>query len=176
MSDRNHAHFYVEFENYLKENPNGKVTDLEFRQRYALSEIEHLRLAFEGGERVALMKAIYHCASNELPLPIWVSTAYIRAIADVFVFAKHKSWDSVFGSAYPKGAHLNAIRKERRLKSKVYDKVESLSQRGEAISGELFELIGKELGICKTLVSEYYYSQKRELDEFQEILKNSGNT
>ncbi len=176
MIDKNPAHYFVSFDEYLKKNPNANVCDLGFRQSYALSEIEDLRKQFEEGNQAALLAAIYYCASCNLPLNDWIAYAFIKRYADVLIFAKYKTWDKVFGLPYPKGTHLKALRSENRLKFKVWQYVEEEIKKGLPIDDGLFEVVGEHFKLGKTTVSKYYYSQKKCNAEFHEILKNSGIT
>jgi hypothetical protein len=143
---------------------------------YATKQLNDLEISFKNGDKSSLMFAIFVCASTGLPLPPWASFAYSNAWADTIVFAKYKSWDAAFGLPYPKGAHLNAIRKERRLKNKVYSSIEDSINAGVVVDAALFEAVGKKYGLCKTLASEYYYSVKARVSDFHEIIKTNGIT
>lgn len=176
MTKKNSAYYFLAYDEYLKNHPNAHVTDIEFRQWYATERLKELELLFDKGNKQSLMDAIYICASCGLPMPGWVALQYSKAWADIVVFAKHKSWDNVFGLPYPKGGHINSIRKERRLKIKVFSRIEDLVADGMKIDESLFNSVGKEFAICKTLASEYYYSEKHRRADFREILKTNGIT
>lgn len=119
---------------------------------------EVLRAKFEAGNERALMLAIRNCAEYGVPLPEWVSAAYIKAY-DAVSGAVVKSWDDVFGVPYPKGTQLAALRKRRRLRFAVRVAVaEILREHPQTpIDEALFERVGEMFSIGKTLASDLYY-------------------
>ena len=123
-----------------------------------------LRRAFEAGDRSSLLAAIRVCARSGLPLPDWASTAYIRAFDEVRN-AEALSWDEVFGRPYPKGIHRNAERKRGRLRRVIAHRVKAIraSEPGTPIDEALFERVGAEFHIGKTLASELYYEAPQRL-------------
>jgi hypothetical protein len=130
----------------------------EFRFLASL-QLGSLRRAFEAGHQRSLMAAIRVCANHDLPLPDWASKAYIHSY-DQVLNARMKSWDEAFGAPYPKGTNLAATRKHRILKSAVVTRVQAIraSEPGTPIDEDLFERLGAELHIGKTLASKLYYS------------------
>ena len=80
-----------------------------------------------------------------------------------------RSWDDAFGSPHPKGRHRNAVRLEK-LKYKVHSRVRDIHKKeGVSINNELFERVGKELGLGgKTTVSELYGKVERMLSCLRE--------
>lgn len=130
-----------------------------FSQWCALHELDECKRLFESGDEFLLMTAIRICANHDLPMPNWVATNYIKAYQTV-VGARSKSWDQVFGLPYPKGTHLNAVRKKRLLKFRVWSDVKKILNMNPKtpIDEAIFELVGKRVGIGKTLASEYYYA------------------
>jgi len=58
------------------------------------------KAAYEDGEKAALIHAIWFCCRHGCKMPPWLRIAFLRADYDV-----KKSWDEVFGSPIPKGAH-----------------------------------------------------------------------
>jgi len=117
---------------------------------------------FESGDVFQLMHAIRICANHDMPLPEWVSRAYISAY-DRVVSAQAKTWGDVFGQPYPKGIHLNAVKKRRNLIPAVWVAVRSIldMEPGTPIDGMLFERVGKKLNIGKSQAAEFYYEAKR---------------
>lgn len=124
-------------------------------------------------DKYYLMTAIRVCSNHDLPLPEWASRAYIKAY-DTVNCAHAKSWDTVFGNPYPKGAHLNAIRKKRSLSYSVHSEIRNrmLMNPDLKIDDGLFEEVGKKFNIGRTLASEYYYHVK---EIFMKILGNDGD-
>lgn len=147
----------------LQENPSRPWTDptLPLKQWFALQELDICHKNYEKHPYL-LMTAIRICANHELPLPEWAATAYIRAY-DTVNNARAKSWDTVFGNPYPKGKHLSAIRKKRMNGVAVWNEITRIRQMDPdiPIDEELFEIVGKKLGLGKTLASEYYYDEKK---------------
>lgn len=142
---------------FSKSDPTGP-----FGQWCGLNMLEEQRQLFENGDRFALMLAIRVCANHDLPLPEWVSRAYIRAFDRVLNYHS-KSWDEVFGNPVPKGVHLSALRKRRKLMFGVFNRVHGLLSASPdmPIDEALFEKVGKEFNIGHSLASEYYYAAKR---------------
>ncbi|MBK8993994.1 MAG: hypothetical protein IPM40_21230 [Gammaproteobacteria bacterium] len=122
---------------------------------------------FEAGDRMALMGAMRICANHDLPMPLWVSRAFISAY-DQVLNCKAKSWDTVFGNPYPKGEHLSARRKKRTKAPAVWVAINRAHKQGRAIDESLFTEVGKKLGLGKTLAAEYYYAQKSRIGPLAE--------
>ncbi len=138
----------------------------------AMHTLDELRKKFEAGEKYALMLALRKCANHDLPMPDWVSRAYIRAFDTVHNY-RAKSWDAVFGAPLPKGAQLAALRKKRLKSIQVWNEVQSrLSARQRwnetesryksavPIDDALFEQIGQKLGLGLTITKKYYAHAK----------------
>ncbi len=125
----------------------------------ALDRLEQHRLAFEAGNRFSLPTAIRICANHDLPLPDWASKAYIAAF-DQVLNARAASWDEVFGKPYPKGTNLAATRKRRTLKYAVALRINAVlgSEPHTPIDEALFERVGAEFHIGKTLAAALYYA------------------
>jgi len=121
-------------------------------------QTEHER--FERGDKVALLGAIRICANHDLPLPDWASRAFIRAY-DRVLRLDTGSWDDAFGRPYPKGKHLSAMRKKRMYRYPVRVAVAREHKAGRAIDASLFEKIGDEFGLGKTLTAELYYGKTK---------------
>ncbi len=146
----------------LKADPSRSNSDptLPLYQWIALHELDIYAGLYKEDEYY-LMTAIRVCANHDLPLPGWAAKAYITAY-DAVNNAREKSWDKVFGSPYPKGAHLNAIRKKRMLSVAVLNEINLIKSMDPnvKIDDYLFETVGKKFGIGKSLANEYYYSAK----------------
>ncbi len=128
----------------------------------ARERIAEERKNFDGGEKMALLAAIRDCACYDLPMPEWVSRAFIRAY-DQVLSCRSDSWDEVFGRPYKKGAHLSRMRQARINRGAVWLEVKRAVQRGESINTDLFERIGARIGIGKTRAEELYAQAKRRL-------------
>lgn len=143
------------------ENPERSFADptLPFPRWVALHNLEQLRARYEQGNKFALMSAIRECANHDLIMPRWVGAGYIAAF-DTILNYRSKDWNEVFGSPIQKGANLAALRKKRRLKFAVFNEIVEIRQRDpdRAIDAGLFESVGKQFNIGKTLAEEYYYA------------------
>lgn len=152
----------------LDEDTSRSTSDptLPLYQWAACHELDRLQTAFKSGDRFALMQAIRKCANHDLPLPSWAAMAYIRAY-DAVLNAREKTWDAVLGQPYPKGSHLSAIRKQRTLQFAVHNRISDIRKTDPAIAidVELFDRVGQEFNIGKTLAAEYYYAVKQRLQD-----------
>ena len=81
----------VTFEEILDASP--KLKNLKF------PEMEDFRERVEQGDGVAVLQTIRWCCVRQTVIPKWLGKAY---------------WDKAFGTAHPKGAHVEA-RREKRL-------------------------------------------------------------
>lgn len=120
-------------------------------------ELHFLRLSFEAGDGAALLEAVRVCAVNDLPLPAWAARAFVERVDRVFRF-ETGSWDDAFGRPYRKGIRLADARRRWRQREVVYERVRELVEReGSSIGDPLFERVGKEIGLAKSVVNELYY-------------------
>ena len=128
----------------------------------ALLRIEELRQQYEGGDSLAVLEAVFECAMRELVMPEWVAIGFIERMRRIKHF-KTKSLDETFGSYLPKGAKLVAYRQAREKGILAYHEVRKRHAAGASIGEELFETIGKDLGIGSSKVRDYYYEWSRRL-------------
>lgn len=150
-----------ETELIIAADPERDIADptLPIYKVAAEDELTQEQAKFEAGSGIALLGAIRICANHDLPLPQWAARAYIKAY-DKVLSCTAGSWDEVFGRPYKKGTHLAALRKRRMNRIRVWL---AMKHRGERpIDEQLFEDIGKPLGLGKTLVSELYYEGQRQ--------------
>lgn len=150
---------WAEHQRAISLDPSRPDADptLPYYQWAAMQTLKHLEGEFCKGDSWALMSAIRICAQHDLSMPDWASRAYISAY-DRVLNAREKSWDAVFGSPYPKGTNLNSLRKKQKMRPAVWSRiVETIKCNPEIpIDSCLFENIGKEFNIGKTLAEEYY--------------------
>ncbi|HEX5127460.1 MAG TPA: hypothetical protein VFW00_12020 [Rhodocyclaceae bacterium] len=144
------------------DNPALSYADptLPLFQWFALKDLEQQEKLFKQGEKFALMQALCICAQRDLPMPDWVSRAYLAAYyAVVNVRIEQNSWDAVFGTPYPKNSTLSALRKRRHFKFRVFNEILNIRKTdpGTPIDAVLFERVGEKFGLGKTLTEEYYY-------------------
>jgi hypothetical protein len=134
-----------------------------FRQN-AIGRIEALRETVLAGDGLALLGALRICANFDLAMPDWLAQEFIQRY-DHVLNCDVKSWDEAFGRPYEKGAHLNALRKRRRLRFAVYNAVVEITKANpeQPIDEGLFGTVGAKLHIGKTMAAELYYEAKRML-------------
>lgn len=121
---------------------------------------------FATGDLGSLLIAIWCCAKDKQPLPEWASKAFITAY-ESGVAGEAKSWDDVFGKPYPKGSNLNAIKKRMEKRGALANRIRQLKidDPSIAIDETLFERVGAEFGVGKTLASEFYYEVKNWMEK-----------
>jgi hypothetical protein len=145
----------------------------EFSKDRCRLELEQLREVFlRGGTKAqefeptgssALMRAIELCGSEDIPLPRWAADAFSKAIFPVFS-AKVASWDEAFGRPWPKRTDLAAVRRRMRMMQAISLRVRALHEDGgRALDHSLFEDVGKEFGIGRSLCGNLYRQEKRRL-------------
>jgi hypothetical protein len=141
------------------------------------AESANFLAALEGGNKQALWQAIVYCAAHHIPLWDWLSDGLL--LIDNAVEAgieEIETWDDVFGKLWGRGQRRGAHTWAQRWK--VYTRVEEAKDAGKAINGQLFEDIGKDLGIGgRTTVSNLYGSvdrSKRRLEAAGIIPKTKG--
>lgn len=130
--------------------------DIKLSRQVQAQKLESWRTYFEAGDRVALFSALRTCAKHNIPMPEWVSRAFISGY-DKVINGDVASWDEAFGAPYPKGVHLSRIRQARLKRSAVWMEVAEERKLGSSINRELFERVGKKLGLGKTRAEELFY-------------------
>lgn len=126
--------------------------------------LEVYRILFEiEGDKGLILDVIFLCAENNLPLPSWTAQAFMNAYNKTKYCYENKSWDDVFGRPHPKGTQLGAKQKLNFLRREVWQRSNLLKRRNPEIPIDdgFFEEIGEEIGVCKTVASEAYYSMKK---------------
>lgn len=141
---------------YDAENPGRSFAGPLF-QEAARDKLAVLHEQFEAGDRLALLEALHVCAGHELTIPEWAATGYMAAYREV-IHHRAKNWDEVFGRPYP-GKHLASLRRRRKLSPVVWTRIRELRQGANppVIDEALFERVGAEFEIGKTVCSELYY-------------------
>lgn len=124
------------------------------------AQLDEYRRQFESGFRDALMHALLFCGRERVVMPEWLVVELVRGWQR-FVRRDAENLGEAFGITWPKGSHKAAYRKKRRLKLKVWLRVRELHKQGVAIDDAMFARVGKELGLGKTLASDYYYEAER---------------
>ncbi|HBN8615912.1 hypothetical protein [Pseudomonas aeruginosa] len=134
---------------------------------------------YELGNKQSLFAALRTCACHGLPMPEWLAKAFCKSHDDWLSYRK-PTLDEAFDVAIPKGAHINKLRKLRRLNIAIPIKVEELRTnssdgRRRAIDEALFNDVGAAFSISGSQARDIYYkSPWRNL--FQENPEIPGNT
>ena len=144
-----------------KEEHAGEFEAGPLHRWLAAQELKDWYEAHRKGHKGAILEAFYLCSLRSLPIPKWCSLAYLEAYRKVRHY-KARSWDDVFGRPHPKNTKIEAKADERKKSVAVYNRIlEMLQKEPEtAIDDGLFEKVGKEFGLCKTLANRYYYKWK----------------
>jgi hypothetical protein len=119
-----------------------------------------------------VLEAVAMCAMEDLPMPGWLSSAFLKRYRTA-VHYKAKTWDdpAAFGPPHPKGTRIAAKRKERLKSLPLFLDVEKLINDGKN-SGEFvtvddaLRIVGVKHGIGETLAAEYYYAHKADFKPF----------
>jgi hypothetical protein len=120
-------------------------------------ESELHRLAYEAGDKVALLWMMRHCHYMHWPVPEWALQALTDALDRIEAGAA-RSWNEVFGEPRPRGTHAWTAQLDHR-KYAIYVSVRAIVEReGKRIDTALFERVGREtgLGSASTIRERYY--------------------
>jgi hypothetical protein len=161
------------FEDALKAQEEATTKDPNiargpFHRWLGAQELKDLFELYKSGNKDAIIEAIYVCSLNSLPIPRWCEYAYLAAYRKVRHY-KAKSWDDVFGHPHKKRTHLEAKRQEREKSFPVYQRIRQIKRENPSIpiDGLLFEEVGQQFNIGKTLTEEYYYKWKKRIERKQ---------
>ena len=125
---------------------------------YLAEILKILKQKFDDGNKAAVLMAIRYCCWMRRPLPEWLRLAFLQAYNSATAF-DIKSWDEVFGRPHPKGTHLAKEKKYLAVRSLIWERVRASKAMGKSINKELFEGIGKDLGVAGSVTSEIYYDK-----------------
>ena len=130
-------------------------------QRAALNVLDAMQQAYESGGHLRLLSAVNLCAMHDLPTPEWVRRGFVDCYRRVVEY-EAKSWDDVFGRPHPKGLHLESARRRESRRIPVYTRINEILylEPDTPIDRGLFERVGEEYGISKTVAEELYYEVK----------------
>jgi hypothetical protein len=159
-----------------EENSDSETIEPTFQWMAAQWLLEQGEKYKKTADKSLILDAISECAKHDLPLPLWCKNAFLIAYQDVMA-KKYISWDDVFGRPHPKGTHTRDERTRSRDARNIYRRInEIVAEKQCPIDGNLFEKVGRELGIgAKTKVSELYYEVKHFFEKLEEAPKNRKN-
>jgi hypothetical protein len=120
-------------------------------------ESELHRVAYEAGDKAALLLIIQHCFMQRWPVPDWAQQAFVDACGCVEMGGA-ESWDEAFGHPHPPRKHKRSIQLENR-KYGIYKRVREIVEKEDApIDDKLFERVGRESGLGgATVIKNAYY-------------------
>jgi hypothetical protein len=112
------------------------------------------REEFERGYKGAVLWVIYICATSKWRIPQWAADAFSDMCWTGWR-AKAKSWDDVFGKPYH--GQQRTARNETQA-TWVWAHVKKLRmEESVPVTNELFERVGNEFGMSRSVVSKLYY-------------------
>jgi hypothetical protein len=129
-----------------------------------LRTLDRLERQLAAGDEGALLEAIAVCARHALVIPEWAACAFLEAWRRVIHF-ETDSWDVAFGRPHPRGMHLARAQQRWLLRYQVWNRIHDLRTSSDKIGlgDELFDQVGEEFGIHKTLCSQLYYEGEASL-------------
>lgn len=153
-------------EEYRKANPDAPSWSEPLYAWVALHDLDLEERRYQDGDQGALLAAVATCAHYDLVMPDWVATNFLKAYRRGIHF-QVRSWDEVFGRPLKKGRHLANARKRWEERLAVYNRVREIlaTKQDTPIDEALFELVGSELGLSKTVATELYYETKKMFGE-----------
>lgn len=115
------------------------------------------RAAVEDGDGFAVLACVRICGTSGLTMPDWLVSAFNRRY-DAVLNCDAVSWDDplAFGSPYPKSTNLNALKKRRIGRLRMWCGVAEAVKAGESVNKILFERLGEPYGYGKTLAENLY--------------------
>jgi hypothetical protein len=123
---------------------------------YVAHQLEQARLRYEQGNKSELLRWMNWCFIANREVPSWIKEGISKAVNDADTY-KIRTWNDVFGKPVPKGTHLKTARRNSEIEWDLFWRVCGLHKAGRPIDENLFEKVGKEFGIKKTLASKLYY-------------------
>ena len=109
-----------------------------------------------GGDKQALMRCLNICLKWNFEVPEWCRKDIMDGIEGVLDY-RFKDWNEAFGPAHPKGTHIEKEKEWCEKSGSVYDEVEARRRNGDPVDGNLFESIGKSLGVGGKTKTEQMY-------------------
>jgi len=110
---------------------------------------------FEAGHREILLRTVFAYAEAKRPMPQWVTTA-LRDISWRAMNGEIESWEDVFGKPWGRGQRRTALTRRRQLE--LYWRIRTLHEKeGASVNNELFERVGKDFGLSRSVASRFYY-------------------
>lgn len=108
-----------------------------------------------------LLEIILVCGQHGLALPVWILKDLRQRLRRVY---ETRSWNDALGHP-PKGSSLSKWERDKLLRPKIYSRIMAVRKGnpGRPIDDGLFEDIGREFGIGKTLCGQLFYAHSKQL-------------
>jgi hypothetical protein len=139
-------------------------------QKSAADHIQSRKEQIKEGDGFEVLSCIRWCINHGLVAPIWLCKEFNKRY-DSVLNLKAKSWDDplAFGKPYKKNFNLNAAHKKKYKKFGVYIEIKRQLNCNPKppIDDHLFEIVGKQFDIGKTLAKEFYYEVENDFDKFR---------
>jgi hypothetical protein len=138
-------------------------------RRKKLSILAKYQKFFEGGEKGALLEAMYFCFREGAPLPIWAKDAF-EAAYDRATDGEIGSWDAVFGKPWGKGR-----RKARWMESRgreIWMAVRTLRRRDGDEIEDAFAKVAATKHMTVPTVRRLYYECVRRFEKFASQMRS----
>jgi hypothetical protein len=149
-------------ENELQSAPETHCDDLTFAE-HEQSALE----ALERGDQCALLYFMRFCFDQGRDVPAWAKERFSSAVERALDY-EIKSWSEVFGAPLEKGGQLPPKQRSLRL-GEVWKLVNERRRAGEPLNKDLYEAVGRELGIGgATVVEEMYGEVSKEFRDQRE--------
>jgi len=131
-------------------------------QRIAIWMLQGIEKAGGCKDGVELLQTIHVCGREGLPLPMWIVKDLLNRLQKLTTF-ETASWEDAFGRVLPNRARLAKSKRDHELRPRVHSRVMEIRQEEPraAIDIFLFERVGREFGIGKTLCEELFYEAER---------------
>ena len=127
--------------------------------RMSTSACERAAKRFAGGDRSAILDAVFECATGPILLPRWARDAFVQAYLETKVGPPlHSSWDDVFGKPHGKHKKLDAKFKANKFQYLVYAAVLEL-RKGRPRKTDVFPAVARRFarfGIGEAVCRKYY--------------------
>jgi hypothetical protein len=143
--------------------------DAPIFQWKAARDIEGQKDLIESGDGFAILACVRKLMTHGLVAPAWLAYAFNKRY-DAVLNCRANSWDdqNAFGRPYPKGKHLNALRKSRTIRFQIFNSVNQIlaSEPSTPIDSELFARAGRmaKPPVGKTEAERLYREAKRILN------------